>query len=169
MSFKADLWSYLTVQPDIVALVGDRIYPRFAPASAVRPFMVYSRIASSSTHHLGTGSIEPTDGLMRDVIQFDIYGETESSANEVKEALQSVLNGAEFTSGETRVRRCFLSSEMDGFEPPSDGTNDAEYRETIEFIFWYFRSAPAMIEALLMEDGHPLLQEDGGILLLEAS
>lgn len=168
MSFKSDLWTYLTQDVGLSALVGDRIYPRFAPSSAVRPFIIYSRIASTSVHHLGTASIQPS-GLMRDMVQFDIYGETETSANDVKEALQDVLNGQELVMGNTLVRRCFLSNEMDGFEAPTDGTNDSEYRETVEFLFWYFRSSPLIEGSLLTEDGGYLLLEDGGHILLDAS
>lgn len=168
MSFKSDLWTYLTQNTDLSAAVGDRIYPGFAPSSAARPFIIYSRISSDSTHHLGTASIAP-GGLMRDVMQFDIYAETESAANEVKEILQDVLNGQEMVMGGTQIRRVFLSNETDGMEPPSDGTNDAEYRETMEFVFWYLRPTPAIEDSILKEDGTYILMENDGFVLMEAS
>ena len=170
MSFKSDLYAWLTAQSGLTALVGDRIYPRFAPTSAARPFIVWSRISSTSTHRMGADPSFPDRGMMRDVIQFDIYAEAEAGANEVKEALQDTLNGLEIEMGETKVRRVFLSNEIDGLETPSDGTNDGEYRETMDFTFWYLRATSIISgDALLDEDGFYLLQEDDGKILLEAS
>jgi len=169
MSFKSDLWTWLAANAEIAAVVGSRIYPVFAPTSAARPFIVYSRISSDSIHRMGAVSF-PTNGMMRDVVQFDIYAESETSANDIKETLQDVLDGQTIDMGNTKVRRIFLSNETDGVETPSDGTNDGEYRETMDFTFWYRRATTVITgDALLDEEGFYLLQEDGGKILLEAS
>jgi hypothetical protein len=167
MSFKSDLWTWLAANTEIAAAVGSRIYPVFAPTSAARPFIVYSRISSDSIHRMGTGSL-PTNGMMRDVIQFDIYAESEFSANTIKEMLQEQLDGQTIDMGNTKVRRIFLSNETDGVETPSDGTNDGEYRETMDFTFWYLRDSE-MVNALLLETGEYILLESGDKILLEAS
>lgn len=168
MNFRTDLYAYLTADNALTAIVGDRIYPGFAPSSAARPYIVYTRIASTSTHNMGTRKSAPDGGMMRDVFQFDIYAESEYLANEIKIVLLDMLNGLEVEMGDTHVRRIFLNNQVDAIEPPSDGKNDAEYRETVEFTFWYLRGSTAAY-ALLQENAFFLTLEDEGKILLEAS
>ena len=58
----------------------------------------------------------------------------------VKEVIQTALDGiAAVFNNITDVRRVFMENVTDGIENPSDGTNDVEYRQTMDFLFWYYR------------------------------
>ena len=165
MSFKSDLYSYLIANGNISYFVSGRIYPGFAPSSAARPFIIYERTSSDSTHSMGSPS-SSGNALMKDTIQFTVYAESEDGCNEIKELLQEELDGIELSMGETSVRRIFLSSESDGVEMPANGENDCDYRETIGFTFWYRRAYPAPQGYILCEDSDRLVQENGYGLLV---
>ena len=138
MSLKPDLMNWLLAQAALTALTGTRIYFRFAPTSATKPYITFQRVNSNSVHHMAAGT--SVNALRQERYQFDVWGDDDEQVDDVKEALDTLLNGITTTMGSTSVRRVFLETDFDNIESPDDGTEVPEYRSTSSYIFHFLRS-----------------------------
>ena len=138
MSFKEDLFEFLIALAPLATKVGNRIYPQFAPTTAVKPYLTFAQVSGNAEHKLDPDS--SATSLNRDRYEFTVWGDTDKDCTEVKNILQTALDGiTTLLDGTTSLRRAFMEDVVDSFENPSDGTNDVKYRQTMDFIFWYYR------------------------------
>ena len=138
MSFKDEIYSYLSGHRRIIAAVGDRIYPHVAPSSAELPFIVWQRISSTGFRHMTASA-----GLTRELVQFSCWASTPESLETVSEALREALDGmTNFWLGGEDVRSATLVNEIDSFEPATDGGEEGDYRTILDVEFTHTRSVP---------------------------
>ena len=91
-------------------LVGNRIYPTIAPATATLPFIAYRRSGIQRDQTLGNPM-----GVPRVSVEFAIYGATYNQAREVADAVRLVLDGYGGSVNNTVVDQVSLENETDDF------------------------------------------------------
>lgn len=85
MSFQGDLFTHLTTDAGLSAIIATRLYPSFAPPDPMLPFVVYYEFAM------------PIEQTFRSVavnkprIQYSIYGEHYDDCLDVAAALRTAL------------------------------------------------------------------------------
>ena len=122
MSFSDELFTYLTLEaPDVVSLVGTRVYPLKLPAQAVMPAITYQRI--SGPKPIATQADEgPTHARIR----FNCWASTYEGANALAGAVVSVLKGDAGPG---------LGHGKDG-DQEDDDPNTGLFRRRLEYLYW---------------------------------
>jgi hypothetical protein len=107
---EAVLRTALVGTTNVTSLVGLRIYPVLAPASASLPFVTWRRAGIERQQTLGRPS-----GLPRVTVEYSIYGTTYEQARETADAMRVVLDGYGGTTDNTEVKQTSLEDESDDF------------------------------------------------------
>ena len=84
MSAESDLYSALTANAGVTALVSTRIYPNRVPLGTVYPAIGYSMI---------TSGLVGSSNCQESRIQVDMFSETYSNCKSVRDAVLAVVNG----------------------------------------------------------------------------
>jgi len=85
MSFQTDLFTHLSTDAGLSAIIATRLYPSFAPQDPVLPFIVYYEFATPREHGFrGVAVNKPR-------IQYSIYGEHYDDCVDVAAALRTAL------------------------------------------------------------------------------
>ena len=138
-TFKGELFGFLSILPDLSALIGTRLYPGMAPTGAALPLIVYSRLSADPVHRLSLGSSVSANGLTLERFDMAIFGRTDLECEQVKDVLRNELDGLRVELATISVRRIFLRNTIDSAPGPIDGSNDAEYRQNVGLDIWYCR------------------------------
>jgi len=89
MSFWSDLYSSLSTDAGLAALIGSRMYPDDAPADVVTPFIVYYQFATPREQ-----SMNCAIAISKPRIQYSIYADTYAGAMSVADALRAAFAAA---------------------------------------------------------------------------
>ena len=110
MSVKPALYSMITGDAGIAALIGDRFYPDVIPQDAPLPACAYQTITTARdySHDGQTSLAEPR-------IQITISALSRASAEAVAEALRTLLSGYRGEIDGTTIGSIFLENEYDGY------------------------------------------------------
>lgn len=100
----------LVTHTAVSALVGTRVYPVLAPATASLPFAVYRRSSIQRQQTLA-GPL----GLPSVNMEMQIYGTTYETARQVADVFRSVLDGFSGTLDNVVVQNSSLEQESDDF------------------------------------------------------
>ena len=120
MITSAALYTLLISNAQLVALVGQRIYPALAPQDASAPYIVWQRIATNPIQTLGEAT-----GNQFDLIQLSCFALTYESADAVAQALVTALDGRVVTTNDNAT----LQSRRESYEPAVD-----LYRSDCDFL-----------------------------------
>jgi hypothetical protein len=123
---EAGLFSLLSTDAGVSALVGTRIYPDIGPPdNPTYPYITYSDIAAHSEYALD--GAEARDRL----IQFDVWAATKANGTQVLTALRNALFclNATLTDG-TRVLIATRGNQFSRFD-----NDQKEYRAMCEYEF----------------------------------
>lgn len=119
MAFKspeAVVRNRLVTTAAVSALIGSRVYPVIAPASAALPFATWRRLAVTRQHSLrgpiGTPSVS---------LSIDIFAETYEQARDIADQCRASLDGWGGTFENTVVKNVSLDNESDGFAQLAGG------------------------------------------------
>jgi hypothetical protein len=112
-------------------LVGERVYPDFAPASAVVPYVLRSRISNPPHDHLaGEAAIgNPT-------YQFTVVAASNRERNEVGAALRACLSRYSGPMGTEDVE-IGSPEEADDVEAAGDGSERRLFVRRLDFEVWH--------------------------------
>lgn len=86
MSMETALFGFLSTHASLTPLISARIYPGKAPQATVWPYVVFSRVSSTSVEDQGGGS-----GLEAVRVQFDTYARTYGETCVIRDALKVIL------------------------------------------------------------------------------
>lgn len=106
------LYTHLQTHAGLVALVGDRVYPRRQPRDATFPLVLYTRV---STRRAMTQS--GPDGLAEPRIQFDVWARDPDSADAVAEQIRLALHGFRGQMGDLEVGSVAIVGDIDDDDP----------------------------------------------------
>jgi hypothetical protein len=123
----------LVAAPAVAELIGDRVYPVIAPASAAIPFVVWRRQAVQRESTLAGPS-----GVANVTLAVDMYATTYEGVRELADRCRAVLDGFGGDLGNwISVRNVSLLSESDGFVQLAGGDLPPVYSVTQTYtILW---------------------------------
>lgn len=119
--------------PGFAELVGDRIYPVIAPASAAVPFVTWRRSAVQREQTLSGPA-----GLPTVTLQVDVFAETYEAVRQIADCCRSTLDGWGGSLGNwITVSHVSLISESDGFVSLAGGDLPPVYSVTQTYtVLW---------------------------------
>lgn len=132
---EAVLRSALTASTAVTTLIGSRIYPVLAPASAALPLVTWRRSGIQREQTLG-GPM----GLPRVTVEYSIYGTTYENAREIADAMRLVLDGYGGVEGTTQVNQTSLENESDDFVTLAGADLPPVYQITQSYDVWWQES-----------------------------
>jgi hypothetical protein len=123
----------LVAAPAVAALLGDRIYPVIAPATAALPLATWRRLSVQREQTLAGPS-----GLPIVTWSLDIYAETYSAVRDIADRCRQTLDGWGGTGANSiSVRLVTLLNESDGFVQLAGGDLPPVYSVTQTYtILW---------------------------------
>lgn len=129
---EAVLRSALVANNAVSALIGSRVYPVIAPATASLPFVTWRRVAIRRQQTLGGPSGMPVTS-----VEYSIFGTTYEQAREVADAMRSVLDGYGGTANNTEVKQTSLEQESDDFVTLGGAELPPAFQITQQYdVFW---------------------------------
>jgi len=116
----------------VTSIVGTRIYPVLAPASADLPFVTWRRQAIRREQTLSVPM-----GVPRVSVEYSIYGTTYEQARETADAMRVVLDGYGGTADNVTVKQTSLEDESDDFVTLAGADLPPVYRITQTYdLLW---------------------------------
>ena len=122
MSFSDELFTYLTLEaPDVVSLVGTRVYPLKLPAQAVMPAITFQRISGPKAI-----ATQADEGPTHARIRINCWASTYEGSNALAGAVVSDLAGDAGPG---------LGHGKDG-DQEDDDPNTGLFRRRLEYLYW---------------------------------
>lgn len=121
-----NLYTFLSAQASITALVSTRIYPVKLPQGVTFPCLSYQLISEPRDYTLDKVSVPNA------TVQFDCWGKTYLEANQLGDALVNVLDAYTGVVGSLTFLGCIQRARRDIYE---NETN--EFRASIDYSFMY--------------------------------
>lgn len=129
---EAVLRSALVGSAAVSAIVGSRIYPVLAPASAAMPLVTWRRSGVQREQ-----TLRGPMGLPRVSVEYSIYGTTYEQARELADAMRVVLDGYGGTLDNTTIRQTSLEDESDDFVTLAGADLPPVYQVTQRYDVWW--------------------------------
>lgn len=111
--------------------VGDRIFPFRAPIGAARPFLIYTRVATTHERHMRGMS-----GLAAYSLQLDGYADTYERLQILRDDVRLTIDGfagAVPVAGEIiNFRHLFIEGDVDASEDPQAAGDEPVYRFSMD-------------------------------------
>ena len=127
---EAAIYSILSGDAGVAALVSTRIYPFFLPQECNLPAITYYRAATDRESAFMT---DPGYANVR--ISIDILAASASSAMDVAEAVRSALHRYRDTVAGVTIDECHIEMETSIYEPGTD-----VYRIVLDFMVSHYES-----------------------------
>lgn len=127
MTLEASLFSFVTADPGVAALIGARMYPGIIPQGGAQPCVVYNK-DGRTRQQLYCG----VDGLLLTRITLDCYARRYIDSVALANAVTAALEDFSGDMAGTRVPRIFLENEID--------LSDVEpglYRQSQTWAVWH--------------------------------
>ena len=141
MSIATAMFSHLSSQAGITALVGTRVYATVPPSDPTYPFITFQVFSDAPEHHMG-GAV----GLTIVKMQIDAWAFLVQEQQDISEAIRNALDGFRGLMGTELldVRHCFLESRNTFQEPDKQGKNLPVHRASVDFSIWHVESLPTL-------------------------
>ena len=141
MRIEAALYTLLSGDSGVSALVSTRIFPHQAPQGGALPFLVYQRISTPRDYSQSGPSL-----LVWPRFQITAVAATFDGARALAHALRAALSGYSGTmggGGGVSVGATFLENEADGYEPRlmSFEPDLSVYTSRQDYIIWHQEAA----------------------------
>lgn len=134
MGIERGIYSLLTGDAGVAALLGTRVYPEVLPQNPSYPAITYQVVSGGSEYEM-----EGPANQASPRVQIDCYAESAEGAIALKGAVMAALSGYRGSVGSppVAIQGAFRRSEGSGFE---DGLRPAGlrvWRKTLDFEIWY--------------------------------
>lgn len=121
------LFSRLSANATLSALVGARIYPLRLPQNPDLPAVTYQQISG-----VRESALSEDVGLAHGTFQFDTWALEWTDAREVADAVLGALKRADFTAADVPVLDAILESERALYEEEA-----RVYRVSLDLVVWW--------------------------------
>jgi len=108
---EAGLFSFLSGEQNVTALVGSRIYPLKLPQAATYPAITYQRVSGDRIR-----SLDGPSGLADPRIQLDLWDKTYSGVKALADTVRGALDGFRGLMGTDNIGGVLLLSDSDFYE-----------------------------------------------------
>lgn len=141
MTIETALYSHLSTQAGITALVSNRIYATVPPSSPTYPFITFQIFSNAPEHHMGGAA-----GLTVVKLQIDAWAFLVQEQQDISEAIRNELDGFRGAMGTEllAIRNCFLETRNTFEEPDKQGKNLPVHRASLDFSIWHVESLPTL-------------------------
>lgn len=129
----------LLADGDVVASVGQRIYPQRAPQGASLPRII---LRQSSEEDSPTMESPREDELTNPGISVECFAATSGAALELGRAVRAKMNGARAIVGDESIRSIRILSAVESEEPITDAGEEPVFLYTLNLSVWR-RTLPA--------------------------
>lgn len=129
---EAVLRNALITTTAVSSLVGSRVYPILAPASAAMPFITYRRAGIKRQQTLG-GPM----GVPQVTVEIDVYATTYEAARDVADRCRVVLDGYGGSLDNVEVKHVSLENEQDDFVQLAGAELPPAYSTKLTFDCWW--------------------------------
>ena len=128
MSLESSLFTFITGDPAIGALIVSRMYPGKLPQTPVLPAITYNRISSGQEYELEGEEIDVRPA------RFDVncWGEGYEDVVTLGAAVRARVSGYHGAMGADTVQAILVEDERDGYEPETE-----LWRRIIDCVIWY--------------------------------
>lgn len=126
------LRSALVGNTSVTAIVGSRIYPVLAPATAALPFVTWRRTGINREQTLSAPM-----GVPRVSVDYSIYATTYEQARDAADAMRVCLDGYGGTADNTEVKQTSLENESDDFVTLAGADMPPVYQITQTYDVWW--------------------------------
>lgn len=127
MTIDDALYSLISGDAGVAALISDRVYPDLLPEKVTFPAMTYQEISLTPTvSHDGDSHLDESR------YQFDCYAATRSGARAIADALRTLLSGKRTSQPGFVIHSAFLANALSGYET---GLN--AWRYTVDYLISY--------------------------------
>ena len=127
---EEQIFSILTADSGLSAIVDSRIYPMSIPQEGRTPCIVYQKITGPRLYDHGGES-----GLAYPRFQFSCWANSYSGAKALADALRSAFSAYSDRSATVPVHVAFIEAELDDYEPETK-----LYRRIMDFRVWHEES-----------------------------
>jgi uncharacterized protein DUF3168 len=137
MTIRAGLNQYLANKPELISLVGTRIYPGARPQGTSLPAIGFARLSGAHAHYItgGAGRADPR-------FLINCMAETYAGADALAEAVRGAMQGFNGAMGDVTVTACTLEDDSDQVDAPEDGSDRVLYHIPLVFKIQYRESIP---------------------------
>lgn len=119
MTIGEDVYSELSGDAGLTALVGTRIYPQWLPQDTTLPAVTFAQVSENPQNTIG-GEL----ALKNHQYQFDVFASSYSSAQAVAAALNTAVAGAS-------AFEAYRLTQQDLYEPQTE-----VHRVSVDFSIW---------------------------------
>jgi len=127
----AGLYTILTTDETVAALVALRVYPGFAPADATVPYLVVKEITTQGHYH-STGIADIEDPMY----QVECWAATSPDRATLKAAVRGALERRAGSIGSSYIRSLTLESSIDVIERREGGDEEADFGAIQTWSCW---------------------------------
>lgn len=132
------IYSILSNDADVTALVSTRIYPMTAPQGTALPYIVYAREATDH-HEVLAGSA----GFARATMSVESFATTYLSARAIAEKVRLALQGNSGTHASVVIDGVNLAGDRDVQIVPQNAEDPATFSTQQDFAMWFAEAVPA--------------------------
>lgn len=129
---EAVLRSAMVGDATLTALIGTRVYPVIAPATASLPFVTWRRAGIQRSQTLGNPL-----GVPRLSVEYSIYAATYETCRSVADRMRVVLDGYGGAVDNVVVRQVSLEQENDDFVALAGTEMPPAFQITMVFDVWW--------------------------------
>jgi len=131
MTVEERLYSILTGDPGVAALIGTRLYPDAAPQGAALPYAQYDQAGreQAMTHD---GPVDLNSYLMG----ISMFAASKAGAKSLARAVRAALNGSRSSAGGLRLLGVLDESEDGDSDQPLDGGEQGRFSCSATYRIW---------------------------------
>lgn len=137
MSFRVDLVAFLKAQTALTAVIGTKLFPRYA-IKPPYPHVTYFKVDNSPEY-----TLKSVSGNAHVLYQFDIWAKDDQQAGDIADILETIFNN--FKRGRlngptsTFVQAVFVLSSSDEYDDPEAGQQVGVYHDIVQAMFHYVK------------------------------
>lgn len=127
MSFSADLYTFLTADPTLAGLVGNRIHPNRVAPNEIFPYIRIVGVSAEPMPHLAGYNTHRAP-----IIQFSVFSRSYDTAITIRDRLLALFNGFRGAMGGTFIQSVMHLGDQEFWE---DGTPEGNHHFSVDFKF----------------------------------
>ena len=137
MSAHEAIYTRLSGNAAVRAIVDDRIYPARTPQDTTLPKIVFTTISQGRAPNTAGAS-----GVTNPRIQIDCWADSNAGADALADAVRLALDGYRGTVASVQIRSCFLDAQRDAIVEPRDGGEQRIFGRSLDFNIWHLETVP---------------------------
>ncbi len=136
MAEKA-LFSVITGDAGVSAIIGTRMYPNIAEEGADMPYVVYRMITESDRSR---GISLDRGGLVARLFQLDLFGATYGAVKALADKIRLAIDTTAKTAAGQTWQHASVESQLDDWEFNLPGSESGVHRTTMDVQVWFQES-----------------------------